>query len=236
MGHQIEVTKGALSDIAQLGAGTNRVEVALCALGEESPSAEQMKLLKAVLAKWEDGVREASSDPSTLQARKMALMEVFKIEVLGEGKVALSLQGASRIGFLHRVQSLALELYGHPAISSDYLLRWNNSPEFQERSSEGLRIAIDGNVKNSTHLSRAEQEAQGWNNVDLKDLVVAHAAYFLATGQDLFGGNNVRARKGEYYLGNRGELAFRNDGVRVESSHNAGYANVAASSALPSRG
>ena len=77
-------------------------------------------------------------------------------------------------------------------------------------------------------MTRAKQEAKGWNNVDLCDLAAAHAAYFIATGKDLFARNVVRARGGALY--------FDANGLRVlDFNDDSRDYRVAASAALPSR-
>jgi hypothetical protein len=63
---------------------------------------------------------------------------------------------------------------------------------------------------------------------ELCDLAVAHAAYFIATGKGLFGGNAVRARGGA--------LSFDADGLDVYDSYDDFRLRyVSASAALPSR-
>jgi hypothetical protein len=61
------------------------------------------------------------------------------------------------------------------------------------RTEKTLSLRIDGNVRGSTNHTFAEQVAKGWNDVAVEDLAVAHAAFYLLTGEDLFRGNVVRA-------------------------------------------
>ena len=163
---------------------------------------------------------------ASIESQRDALIEKFGIEVVGEGKVRLALNGASRIEFLNQVQEIASELHGRPAIYADRLSKWANDNTFTAKPKKDLEIAVDGNVKGSTKMTRTEQEEKGWNNVDLCDLAVAHAAYFLATGKDLFGANVVRARGGGLY--------FLADGLSVGPYGGDFPRNyVAASAALP---
>jgi len=245
MSSHFEVSKGALSDISQLVAGANRAEVALDALDSESLNLSQIARLKALAAKHESAgatANEASLSellgpcPTprsarylrfAVHARQAALVSKFSIEVLGEGKIRLCLNGASRIEFLDAVQAVASELHGSPAVYADRLERWRRDKDFTAATDPASIIAVDGNVSGSTTKTRKEQEKRGWNDVDLSDLAVAHAAYFLATGKDMFSNHVVRARGGA--------LCFDEVGLGV-SADGGRFNIVAASAALPSRG
>lgn len=210
-------SQAAASDIRALASGADRVQVALDALRGANLSTSQIADLKALASRY--------AAPS-LESRRDALLKDYGIEVLGEGKVRLTLDGTSRIEFLREVKRVALELHGRPAVNAPCLEQWSGEQAFTEKISKG--IAVDGNVADSTRMTRAEQRRKGWNNADLPDLAVAHAAYFLATGKDLFGGNIVRARGGA--------LFFHASGLGVNDSDDDGrYDNVAACAALPAR-
>jgi len=162
-----------------------------------------------------------------------ALMEKYQINVLGEGQVSLNLAGSSRIDFLREVQALSPQLHSQNAIWPDRLEKWAREKEFTEKSADGApSISIDGNVRGSTNMNRREQETflkrRDLAMPELCDLAVAHAAYFIATGKDLFGGNVVRARGGarSFHGGGLG-VGYYNDGYRDHV--------VSASAALPSR-
>jgi hypothetical protein len=189
-------------------------------------------LLKAGLA----GVRgEISSSeavatgPSVLEARRQEFVTKYSIKVLGEGQVSFTLpSGTSRIDLLNEAQALAPDLLGRNAVHPSRLEPWKKDSAFTAKVKEGLKRPIDGNVRGSTRMTTPEQEARGWNNVDLCDLATAHVLYFIATGKDLFAGNVVRARGGALY--------FHADGLDVYVHYGAGrYYDVAASAALPSR-
>ena len=195
----------------------------------EGADPETVKRVNALLTAGLAGVRgEASPEVPSLESRKAALIKEFGIEVVGEGKVWLTLGETSRIDFLRKVQEVATELHGRPAIYSSRLESWATEAAFTAKPKKGEEIGVDGNVANSTRNTRAEQDAEGWNNVDLSDLAVAHAAYFLATGKDLFAGNVVRARGGALYFHERGLSVF-DYGVLHR------HYDVAASTALPPR-
>jgi len=132
----------------------------------------------------------------SIESGRAALLNEFGIKVVGKGKVRLSLGGTSRIDFLRKVRDVAMKLHGPPAIYGPQFELWAKEAAFIAKPEKGGAVGVNGNVAKSSGKRRAEQEAKGWNNVELCDLAVAHAAYFLATGKDLFGGYAVRARNG----------------------------------------
>lgn len=129
-----------------------------------------------------------------------ALMKQFRIKVVGRGKIRLELGNTSRIDFLRRVQAATLKLYRRSAVRPEVLKEWAGDSVFTERPAAGGRIGVNGNVAGSIEQTMAEQDAKGLNDVSLCDLAVAHAAYFLVTGRNMFGGNRVRACDGELYF------------------------------------
>ncbi len=168
------------------------------------------------------------------QTRRQALIGDCKITVLGERKVSLTLpEGMSRADFLHKVQPLVREVYGRDVIPPNRLEAWATDMEFTAKPSKYSQtvIAIDGHVAGTTHRTRAEQvlflDKQRLQMPDLCDLAVAHAAYFLATGKDLFSGDIVRARGGALY--------FNSSGLHVRNCYGDDYRDrhVAAASSLP---
>ena len=201
--------------------------------GADSGTLERVAtLLKTGLA----GVRgEISSpeavatEPSALEARRQEFVTKYNIKVLGDGQVSFTLpSGTSRIDLLNEAQGLAPGLLGRDAVYPSRLETWKKDSAFTAKATENLDRSLDGNVKNSTRMTRAEQEAKGWNNVDINDLATAHVAYFIATGKDLFANNVVRARGGALY--------FDDDGLGVYDYYDdLRYGHVAASAALPSR-
>ena len=65
-------------------------------------------------------------------------------------------------------------------ISAEQLKQWTKDATFTANVIESKEKPIDRNVLNSTRMTRAEQAAKGWNNVDLCDLAAAYAAYLIA--------------------------------------------------------
>lgn len=193
---------------------------------------EQVKsgadLPKDVLQELIDAIPETTDGPDRKpSAEKQAFLAKYGIKVLAESQVALVLpQGVSRIEFLREAQKLANELHGQDAVWPNRLTNWAGFRAFTDTATEALKIAVDGNVKGSTNHTRRQQEEKGWNNVDIQDLAVAHAAYFIATGEDLFAGNAVRARGGA--------LRFDSRGLDVDNYYvGDSYSFVSASRGLP---
>jgi hypothetical protein len=190
-------------------------------------------LLKAGLAgvRGEISSSEAvATEPSALEARGQEFVTKYSIKVLGEGQVSFTLpSGTSRIDLLNEAQALAFDLLRRNAVYPSWLEIWREDSAFTAKVTEALERTIDGNVRGSTGMTRSEQEARGWNNVDLCDLATAHVAYFIATGKDLFDNHVVRARGGALgFSGGNGLLVGGcSDDLRSSS--------VAASAALPSR-
>ena len=201
--------------------------------GADSGTLERVSaLLKAGLAGvcGEISSPEAvATEPSALEARRQEFIAKYSIKVFAGSQVSFTLpSGTSRIDLLNEAQGLASDAFGRNAVYPSRLETWKKDSAFTAKATENLERSLDGNVKNSTRMTRGEQEAKGWNNVDLCDLATAHVAYFIATGKDLFANNVVRARGGA--------LDFSADGLGVTGFLDGDrYRNVAASAALPSR-
>lgn len=126
------------------------------------------------------------------EQQRRTLLEAFGIQVLGVGQVALHLGNRPRIELLEEVQ----RVFNDGAIDPPTLERWSRDDRFTSRPRSIEPIGVWGSVSNSSHLSRSNQDSNGWNDVEYEDLAVAHAAYLLATGSDLFCGKICRARIG----------------------------------------
>ena len=172
-----------------------------------------------------------------LRARLTPLdLFIAKYGVMAHDEHTVSLvipKGVSRIDILKEAQSISIALHeanperyrADQALSPYRLEKWVSESSFTEVSKNSLPLKIDGNVNGSTNMTRAEQEAKGWNNVALQDLAVAHSAFYLLTGKDLFEGNAVRAAGGA--------LHFAGFGLDVNNySDDSRYDNVSASRSL----
>jgi hypothetical protein len=170
-----------------------------------------------------------TTQPSAIELRRQEFVTKYNVEVLGDSKVSFTLpSGSSRLDLLNDSQAITPELLRQPAIYAARLAQWAKDPAFTEKVAEDTLRSVDGNVNNSARMTRSEQEAKGWNNVDLADLATAHQAYLIATGKDLFANKVVRARGGAlyFYVHGLGVVDCYDDSRRSD---------VAASAALPAR-
>lgn len=184
-------------------------------------------------------VRGGTLSTEALQRLKAALPDVavaitreafatqYGIKVLGESQVALTLpKDTSRLAFLQEAQALVRKLNNRDLIWPSSLKIWESDPMLTSNIKNELKLAVDGNVGYSTKMTRREQEKAGWLDVDMIDLALAHAAYFVVTGEDLFANNWVRARGGTFY--------FFSTGLSVDDSYGDYRRDiVSASRALP---
>lgn len=219
------VFKGALPGMSQPAAVAKSAVLLSGALERESFDPSGNRMLPLFAARYDDQTQPPEKEPVTLQSRKEALMREFGIVPVGVGKVRLVLNGVARIEFLRQVHAVASDLHGRGAVDPWALDWWSRHSAFTDPSPKGLDISINGNVPGSWEYPRRIQKALGWNNVELCNLAVAHAAYFLATGEDLFCSDSTRACNGT--------LWFSPSGLTHNFMDHDEYSETAASAALP---
>lgn len=110
----------------------------------------------------------------------------------------------SRHELLSKINKLTTALYDKPAVDPEILDSWKNHSAFKETHASPSQILLNGHVENSTSMSRNYQNSKGLNDVDIRDLAVAHAAYLLINESDLFKGNAVRAKEGQLIYSHQG--------------------------------
>ncbi|MCX6113876.1 MAG: hypothetical protein NTV65_01505 [Proteobacteria bacterium] len=136
-------------------------------------------------------------------------------------------KGVSRIDLLNEAQGIARGLYGRDAVWPDQLKDWQKEDDFRTKTTSTTKLGIDGRVKELDAKSREEQESVIGEMAPLADLAVAHTAFFILTGKDLFQGQFVRACGGALY--------FDSDGLDVnDSCGDFSIYVVSASRSLPS--
>jgi hypothetical protein len=134
---------------------------------------------------------------SALISDVSSLIKEFRIH-MDDTIVEVSLPtGKSRFDFIQKVNEITNSLYKLPAVEPQTLASWKQNDSFNETHATEQKILLNGNVKDSTGMSRQVQNSKGLNNVELRDLAVAHSAYLLINESDLFKGNAVRARQGQ---------------------------------------
>lgn len=160
-------------------------------------------------------------------SRRGELMKHFEIVVdEAAGAVRLNLGQTAPIDFIRAAGEISLELHSRRAVGDLTLDRWSRNPDFKAPLGASGALHIQGAAPESLNMSRTEQTNAGLNNVTPAELAAAHAAYFLATGEDIFKNLHVRA--------SQGVLRFFRDGVHHYSDDfiDAGFHDVAASKKL----
>lgn len=136
----------------------------------------------------------------TLDSRELFLVR-FNIEEVSYGRISLVLpKGISRIEFLDEAQSIVGEYYDKSSIVSNQLQKWRTEDRFKEVVPEPLRLEIQGIVQGTTYKGVDDQRRhlakEGFALPTKRDLVVAHAAHFVATGRSMLSDLAIRTSDG----------------------------------------
>ena len=153
----------------------------------------------------------------------------YSVEEINDHQVRFVLpKGVSRIDLLNEAQGIARELYGQDAVYPSQLEDWQKEDDFRTKTTSTTKLWIDGRVKELDAKTRKEQESDLKEQMaPLADLAVAHTAFFILTGKDLFQRQVVRACGGA--------LFFRSFGLDVDNyDDDRGNDVVSASRSLPS--
>ena len=167
------------------------------------------------------------------QFEQLSLQERFvykySVEKINDHQVRFIIpKGVSRIDLLNEAQGIARELYGRDAVYPSQLKNWQKEDDFRSKTTSTTKLWIDGRVKGLDAKSRKEQESVLKEQMaPLADLAVAHTAFFILTGKNLFQGQAVRACGGALY--------FVSCGLDVDRYYDdRGRDDVSASRSLPS--
>ena len=178
----------------------------------------------------EDLKSEQEQSPALVQVDlKNAFIEKYGIKILEVSQVVVTLpEGISRIEFLKEAQAISFGLHGQKAIWPERLSEWEHGFNFNLKLTEPTTIAANTRIEKSNSLKISEMIANGWLDLEIEDLAVAHTAYFIATGQEAFQGDIVRASNGS-------ALIFDGGGLDVWAHHSGRrFDQVYASCALAS--
>ena len=153
----------------------------------------------------------------------------YSVEKINDHQVRFVLpKGVSRIDLLNEAQGIARELYGQDAVYPSQLEDWQKEDDFRTKTTSTTKLGIDGRVEGLDAKSREDQESHlGEMMAPLADLAVAHTAFFILTGKDLFQGQFVRACGGALYFFSFGLVVSNYYDVRS-------FDDVSASRSLPS--
>lgn len=177
--------------------GMDAVEPALPPLGQ-SPSFMRLAFTAA------RGKMKASRSIAEV------FLRVHRIRQSGEHAVSVALPpGTSRARFLTDVQVLANILYKRNHAYPERLVKWAKEPAFTAVSEVSVEIKVEARIAQSASKTREAQVSCGWNDVGIEDLAVAHGAYFVLTGKDMFAGAIVRAANGALAFSKSGLLLSR---------------------------
>ena len=149
------------------------------------------------------------------QFEQLSLQERFvskySVEKINDHQVRFVLpKGTSRIDLLNEAQGIARELYGQDAVDPSQLEDWQKEDDFRTKTTSTTKLWIDGRVEGLDGKTRKQQERlieKQWGETQmapLADLAVAHTAFFILTGKDLFQGQVVRACGGALYFDSYG--------------------------------
>ena len=172
------------------------------------------------------------------QFEQLSLQERFvskySVEKINDHQVRFVLpKGTSRIDLLNEAQGIARGLYGQDAVYPSQLEDCQKEDDFSTKTTSKTKLGIDGRVEELDAKTRKEQERlieKQWGETQmapLADLAVAHTAFFILTGKDLFHGQVVRACGGALFFDSDGlDVSFFNDDHSL--------LDVSASRSLPS--
>ena len=136
-----------------------------------------------------------------LDSRELFLVQ-FNVQEVAYGRVSLVLQrGTSRADFLDAAQSIAAEYYNKTIIEPTQFKKWCEEDRFKESVKEPLSIEIQGIVQGSVSKSFDDQKRhlakEGFVVPSMRDVVVAHAAHFVATGRSMLSDLVIRTSDGD---------------------------------------
>jgi hypothetical protein len=214
---------GALSDLKAakiLACDRHRVAQEL---GDIETGAQNLRELQLVFNRCKE-IRQRLSP-------RDRLVSDYSIEPRGEHIVAVTLPAhTSAIQFLRMGDEFVRNHYGYEAVwlESGYA-SWAQDSSLLVTSNEDRRIIADACVDGTSNLIRDDQDAilkaKGLLPISIADLAVAHMAYQIALGADLFVGKVIRTADGGMIFNNLGLHTYHVDDWR-RGDHTAMAARV----------
>jgi hypothetical protein len=133
----------------------------------------------------------------------------YNIQVHGPHEVSFVLpRGVSRHEMLREAHELIVERDQRDLVYPDHLNRRMGDARFTASCDQPERIQIDGTVEGGDGKTRKQQErfltTKGLEQAQLEDLAAAFVANYVATGEDLFEGQWVRAVGGGLFFNSFG--------------------------------
>ncbi len=178
-------------------------------MNHEEPKKEPVPQLKE---EAHNPLIEISSALPLTDPRIREFLRHYEIIVTVEGEVSVNLAGTTRLHFLEEVQTLGLQLTKAPVIHPGQLEDWRedgaftayiapSDPAIEIKSTNAPQPQSDGNL---VTFGAEFLESRPRSTIQLCDLAVAHAAYYIATGKDLFEGYVGRASNRFLYVSDQG--------------------------------
>jgi hypothetical protein len=135
-----------------------------------------------------------------LDSRELFLVR-FNVREVAYGRVSLVLpKGGSRADVLEAAQSIAAEYYNKTIIEPTQFKKWCEEDRFKEVEHAPISIEIQGIVQGSVSKAFDDQKRHlakaGFVVPSMRDLVVAHAVHFVATGRSMLSDLVIRTSDG----------------------------------------
>lgn len=172
-----------------------RGNVDVCGSIVKDLQTESLISLVRKMAHFAEELESPSAHMAFLQAQRKDFINRYQIEYSSndtyhdsnsdyKGIVGLNLVDTSRIDFLYQAQIAAREIHGINAIDFDQLNDWTSDSRFQTAPKSELRIiAAD---RKTSFLNTEGQLQRGYLGTTVENLAVAHAAFLVATGNNVF--------------------------------------------------
>ena len=131
------------------------------------------------------------SHEASLDLRQQ-FIDKYQIREIGKCQVSVTLaEGITPAEFISEVVALSKAIDNTKAWYADEG-RFGETHKYNSIIHSPLELQIDGHVEGSVGLTCQEQLDRGWDFARQWQAVVAHGAYYILTGKDLFDGKSVR--------------------------------------------
>lgn len=156
----------------------------------EAQASNDLAQGQAIVAELGDRLDALKNLRTRLTLRERFIAD-FNVQAPEEGTVSLVIpKGVSRLELVDRAIA-SHQTPDSPIVYPPVLRKWRGEPQFMTPVDKAEAIAIKGHIQGTQGKStRAQEEiitCKGYVMVNPEDLAVAHIAYYVATGENLFG-------------------------------------------------
>ena len=132
---------------------------------------------------------------------RLMFLDRYSVSLLPNDSISLVLpKGESAHNLLKFADSISEYCFGRKAVYERRSIAWSEHEKFMCVEASPRTIKVRGHHPALSELTRAEMgrviEGLGLTMAPMLDAAVAHAAFFMATGKDLFSGYCVRVLEG----------------------------------------